>query len=143
MAIHDKIKETRKIKGFSQESMAEKLDISVSTYAGMENGTGKLDWDKLKEIARIFDIDIIQLIEADKKGLIIQQTVYFQEQGDNIESNNPTATYSDNAASSFEIEKRDLIIQHLHETISQQKREIAVLNELVESLKTQVNSKPA
>lgn len=139
MAIHEKIKEIRKIKGFTQEYMAEKLDIVVSTYAGMENGTGKLDWGKLKEVAKIFDIDIVQLIEADKKGLVIQQTLYFQGQ-ENTQTNSSSTVYSYNSDLSFELEKRDLVIQHLYETISQKEREIIVLNDLIESLKAQIKN---
>ena len=71
MTIHEKIKEMRKKQGLTQEKMVEAMDICVSNYANLENGKSNIDWNKLQKIAEIFNIDIVQLIEAEKKGLIV------------------------------------------------------------------------
>ena len=61
MALNDKIRELRKAQNWSQEEMAEKMEMSKNGYARIERGEGKLDWDKLQKIAAIFKIDIVQL----------------------------------------------------------------------------------
>jgi Predicted transcriptional regulator with C-terminal CBS domains len=53
--VAEKIKRLRKSKGFSQEDMAEKLHISQSAYARIENGESH-SWaahiEKLSEILK-------------------------------------------------------------------------------------------
>ena len=136
MTIHEKIKEMGKKQGLTQEKMAEAMDICVSNYANLENGKSNIDWNKLQKIAEIFNIDIVQLIEAEKKGLIVQQTLYFQEQ-DN-QNHNHNTIYSGNSELAFELEKRDLTINHLRELLEQKDKQIDTLNDLINSLKKQI-----
>lgn len=51
--VLNKIKTYRKDKGYSQEYMAFKLDISQASYTNIENQTSKLSVERLIEIAEI------------------------------------------------------------------------------------------
>lgn len=61
--IAQRIKFCRLQRGFSQKEMAEKLLISQSAYAKIENGITKLDVDRLLDICSLLTIDIKQLID--------------------------------------------------------------------------------
>lgn len=53
--VLNKIKTYRKEKGYSQEYMAFKLDISQATYTNIENQTSKLSVERLIQIAEILE----------------------------------------------------------------------------------------
>ena len=54
--IGDKIKKVRELKNYTQEYMAEQLDISQAAYSKLEHGTIKVSSEKLAEIARILGV---------------------------------------------------------------------------------------
>ena len=129
MALNDKIRELRKAQNWSQEEMAEKMEMSKNGYARIERGECKLDWDKLQKIAAIFKIDIVQLIEAENKGFVIQQTIGFHNDDNNHH-------YGNNIDSLvIEIEKLKLTVAYQKELLEQKNNEIQTLNTLVAVLK--------
>lgn len=133
MSIHEKIKELRLAQGWSKEAMAEKMGLSVNGYANLEKGLGKVDWDKLVQIAQIFKIDLVQLVEAEQKGLVIQQNISFGNETD-VSKNS-----IQNRDCVVELEKKDLIIQHQKELLQQKDNEIQALKELIEMYKKQIS----
>ncbi|UKB80237.1 helix-turn-helix domain-containing protein [Chryseobacterium sp. MEBOG07] len=54
--IGNKIKNIRELKNFTQEYMAEKLDISQAAYSKLEKGDIKVSSEKLSQIASILDV---------------------------------------------------------------------------------------
>ena len=54
--VAEKIKRLRKSKGFSQEDMAEKLHISQSAYARIENGESHSWAAHIEKLSEIFDM---------------------------------------------------------------------------------------
>ena len=62
MDIIKNIIEIRKKAGYSQEYMAEKLNVEDSSYSRIENKKTKLDISRLAEIANVFNMRIIDLI---------------------------------------------------------------------------------
>jgi len=56
--IGQQIRSIREAKGYSQDYMAESLDISQSAYACLEAGKTSLRVDRLLEILKILDADI-------------------------------------------------------------------------------------
>lgn len=62
--IGDRIKMFRKNKGFSQEEMADKMCISQSQYSRIERKSENLTISYLEHAARIFEIDVTQLLNA-------------------------------------------------------------------------------
>ena len=56
-AIGRRIKQARKAKGYTQEKLAEKLDISIVYVSQIENGRTKLNLEMLFRIAHLLDAD--------------------------------------------------------------------------------------
>ncbi len=67
------IKKHREIKGYSQEYMAQELEITQPSYAKIENDSVQITVDRLFKISKILAIDVVELLG------IQQQTIYHQE----------------------------------------------------------------
>ncbi len=50
------LKELRKAKGWSQMTLAEKLDVSLMSVRLWENGAGKPNLENYEKIIKLFDI---------------------------------------------------------------------------------------
>lgn len=53
--LSNKIKKIREIKGFSQEYVATKLNITQNSYSKIERGETNLNFSKLNEICEIIN----------------------------------------------------------------------------------------
>lgn len=134
MKIHEKIRMIRENKHWSQEYMASKLNISANGYSKIERGETRLNLPRLEQIADIFEMDIVELLQSESGW-----NYHF---GDN-NSNNYSAIYSVSSAElAMEIEKLRQEIQHKKDIIlqkdkllEQQSNEIETLKELVAILK--------
>lgn len=71
--IHRKIKQFREIRSFTQQSMADNLGMSLKAYQNFENGITKLDYERLKSVAAILDVDVDDLINAEDNGVYIEE----------------------------------------------------------------------
>jgi XRE family transcriptional regulator, regulator of sulfur utilization len=60
------IRAIRESRGYTQEYMAEMLDICQSTYANLESGKTTLTLARLFRIADILETDFIELVEHKK-----------------------------------------------------------------------------
>ncbi|MBX2928930.1 MAG: helix-turn-helix transcriptional regulator [Saprospiraceae bacterium] len=60
--IGDKIKEIRQRKNLSQTEVAERLSISQSAYAKIEQGAVRLDVERLMALADIFEVEYHELL---------------------------------------------------------------------------------
>lgn len=72
VSVNEKIRKVRESKAWSQEQMAEKLNMSLNGYAKIERGETKLYLDKLEQIAQVFDIDVVELMRSDGKNICFQ-----------------------------------------------------------------------
>jgi transcriptional regulator with XRE-family HTH domain len=54
MKVHEKIRFMRQSKGWSQEDMADKLNLSVNGYANIERGETDVQLSRLEKIAESF-----------------------------------------------------------------------------------------
>jgi transcriptional regulator with XRE-family HTH domain len=133
MEVHEKIKFLRLFKGWSQEQMAEKLQMSLNGYAKIEHG--KVDiCSKLEKISEILGVEVAQLF-----GLSEKNVCHFLENSQNViylhNDINHDQQYQHNAIDQttykHELEKANLIIE-------QQKKEIEYLNQDNEFLKQQL-----
>ncbi|MDP1614216.1 MAG: helix-turn-helix transcriptional regulator [Methylococcales bacterium] len=57
----------RQLKEFSQEEMAEKLKLSLNGYANIERGETDVQMSRLEQIATIFDMDLMELLNFGEK----------------------------------------------------------------------------
>lgn len=128
MSVNEKIRKIREAKDWSQEQMAEKLNMSLNGYAKIERGESKIYLDKLEQIAQVFDIDVIELMQSDGKNICFQ-----------IES--PLGSVYQGGGETqllIEIERLKLALSHasekeelLKKLLEQKDREIQMLNNLL------------
>ena len=62
-----RIKKIREYKNYTQQHMADKLELSQNAYCKIENGTTKLTTDRLEAIAGILDVPIESILAGDKQ----------------------------------------------------------------------------
>lgn len=84
-----KIKKVREIKGYKQEFMAEKLDISQQSYSNLESGKIDVPFTKLESIAEIFQMRIEDLVSFDEKLVLNNYGSIEGNQYANINNNFP------------------------------------------------------
>jgi len=82
--VSKNIRKFRDLKGFSQEYMAEQLNLSQSSYAKIENNHTKLTVDKLNEISKILEVNIANLFQHEniynitKKEIVNFENLYME-----------------------------------------------------------------
>ena len=84
--VGDKIKNIRELKNFTQEYMADKLEISQAAYSKLEKGDLKISQDKLNKIAEILDVNLEDIKDFDNKRILNSYN--------SIKGNNSNITYS-------------------------------------------------
>ncbi len=65
----EKLKEFRIRKGYTQENVAELLEMSLTNYANIEQGKTKVNLDKLAKIAEKLDTNIFELLALGEKNV--------------------------------------------------------------------------
>jgi len=55
-----------KVRDYTQEYMAQKLNISQNTYSKIENGQIKITLDRLEEISQILEIPVEDLLRVNE-----------------------------------------------------------------------------
>ena len=130
MSVNEKIRKFREAKDWSQEQMAEKLNMSLNGYAKIERGESKIYLDKLEQIAQVFDIDVVELMQSDGKNICFQ-----------IES--PLGSVYQGGGETqllIEVERLKLALSHarekeelLNKLLEQKDNEIKALRELLET----------
>lgn len=66
--IGRRIRAYRKLKGFTQRSLAEKMGISVAVIGAVERGTRTAKRQLLEDIADTLDIDVSELFPEQETG---------------------------------------------------------------------------
>lgn len=121
--VLERIKEYRKKKGFSYETMAHELNTSAAAYRKIEMNQTKLTVERLYQIAEVLEIKIEDILG------ISQEKVYNQHINDNaVIYQDFENLYQDNKEKSEKIEA-------LYEARLHDKNEIiAQLNKVIEKL---------
>ena len=65
MNYHEKLKKFRELRNYTQEYMAENLDITQRAYSSIENGKTQLTVDRLFEIAKILNVTVIEILDLE------------------------------------------------------------------------------
>lgn len=73
-ALGKKIRLLRHQKGWSQEDVAKKLDISIPAFSKIETGITDINLSRLEQISTLFDMTVVQLLtfnddEHDQKAI--------------------------------------------------------------------------
>lgn len=134
MQVNEKIRLMREMNDWTQEDMAEKMSMSLNSYAKLERGESKLYLDKLEKVAEVFEVDVTDLLSLNKQGLIY--LVNKEISGDNSGFIN---YYGSDENMAFELEKQKLMLTHNDEIIQQKDELIAQLYAQIEILKGNVS----
>lgn len=71
MTIGEKIKFLRNQKGFTQETLAEKLNVSRSAIAKWESNSGTPEISNLKMLSQVFNISVDELLDNEKHSVLL------------------------------------------------------------------------
>lgn len=124
MKVGEKIKTVREIKKLSQEDMAHKLGLTVSTYARLERGESRMYLQVLEEIAQILEMNVTDLLSVGEKNFVL------------IVGENGTATENCHTINnSLDTETITALLKAKDEVIEQQKEHITSLKEIIEMMK--------
>jgi len=126
MSVNEKIKLVRQAKGLTQEAVAEKLGMSVTTYGDIERGDKDLKLSRLHDIADALDINASELLDLNDKS-ILNINLTRKSKGDN----NISVYFSSDA----EIEKLQLLLEMKAKELAMKDREIENLREIIALLK--------
>lgn len=124
MKVYEKIHFLRQLKNWSQEEMASKLEMSVNGYAKIERGETDLPLSRLEQIAKVFEIDLMELFSFGEKNV-------FYVSGDNNHCNQ----FGNNVHSALDEEKLKFQLEKLYLIVQQQSKEIDYLKEIIQLLK--------
>lgn len=61
----ERLKELRKVSGYTQQQIAEKLNVRQQSYMRYENGTGEPNLETVAAISKIFDVTVDYLLGLD------------------------------------------------------------------------------
>ena len=73
MDLGNKILKLRKEKGYSQEDLAEKLNVTRQTISNWELGSTQPNPEQLKGLSKILNVSIDELLDNDIKGVIVEK----------------------------------------------------------------------
>jgi len=132
MELSKKLKSIRKLKNFTQETVAEKLGISTYSYAKIERGETDVKYSRLQQIAKIMGIELENLFSMDDKKVfnLNGETNNIQLYQHVVENNSIKQMES-----KYEQEKTQLIIEQRDKEIKTLKQHISDLREMINILK--------
>lgn len=70
MTVHEKIRFLRQLKGWSQEDMAGRLNMSPNGYGSIERGETDVNLSRLEQIALIFEVRLSELFELNEQTVL-------------------------------------------------------------------------
>ena len=130
MSVNEKVRLFRELNQWSQEEMAERMNMSVTGYAKIERGETNLSLHKLKQIAAVLQIDLIDLVSPNDNGVILV--------GGENNQNHFRNNYYGSQSAEFEIEKLKLELKHKDDLLKQKESELYSLKELITLLKQNI-----
>lgn len=130
MKTNEKIRVLREERNWSQEDMANKLQMSTNGYAKLERGESRLYIPKLEQIAEVFDIDILELMSVGEKNVVL-----FQESGNNhcvnIIGHSEKDLILEISQLKLNLSHKEEIIQYKDQIIELQKQELETLRAIL------------
>lgn len=130
MSVNEKVRLFRELNQWSQEEMAERMNMSVAGYAKIERGETNISLHKLKQIASVLQIDLLDLVSTHDSGVILV--------GGENNQNHFRNNYYGNQAAELEVEKLKLELKHKDELLKQRENELETLRDIVNLLKQQM-----
>jgi len=131
MKIGDKLQLLRRLKGLTQQEFASLLNMERRSYVNLENNLTKVDITRMSQIAKIYGIELEELLSFDEKSVFDKCFNKNVEHFFSVEKINSETSY----------EEKDFFIkqiQFLVESISEERK---VFLEAIVNLTNVINSK--
>ena len=116
MSVNEKIRLVREAKGWTQEEVADKLQMSNNGYGDIERGDTDVKLSRLLQLAELFEIKPTELFESNDKISNVNFKINRQRNSFYVNSSN-------------EIETQKFIVE-------QKDKEIALLKRIIELIET-------
>lgn len=84
-----RIKKIRLAKGLTQEKVATKLFLSLKAYQNIEHGITKIDLERIKQLADIFEISMDELINSTEFKIRFEASKHREKLADGKDLNVP------------------------------------------------------
>ncbi|MBS9780155.1 MAG: helix-turn-helix transcriptional regulator [Moraxellaceae bacterium] len=123
-ALNEKIRTLREMKHWSQDKMAEQVNMSKNGYAKMERGESRLTVETLDKVAQAFNMDMVELINLTDKGMVC----LFSDNSQGTQFGN---FYQGSENLINENEKLKLELKYKDELLSQKDNELIALKKLL------------
>lgn len=114
MTLGEKLKKARISKNFTQEYLAEVLNISQKTYSNFENDKSKPDFHQVEDIARTLEVSVLDFLSND--GLSFHY--------DNVHGGNNGFIYQNQVS--------EKLIEQYEQRLKDKDAEIAFLRQLLD-----------
>ncbi|KMQ67214.1 DNA-binding protein [Chryseobacterium sp. FH2] len=114
MTLGEKLEKARINKNFTQEYLAEVLNVSQKTYSNFENDKSKPGFSQVKDIAEVLDVSALDFLSGD--GITVNQ------------NHNEVAIAQNYAA----INASEKLIEQYEQRLKDKDTEIAYLKQLLE-----------
>jgi len=136
MKFPQKLKLIRSSKNWTQEDMAEKLDISTHAYAKIERGETNVNLSRLEQIAEVVEMELWELFASDEKNIF---NLTGDQTGDHnsqcIDNNWNNSPSTEQIEYKHELEKANLMIEQQQKEIDYLKQQVNDLKEINNLLK--------
>ncbi|WP_395973809.1 helix-turn-helix domain-containing protein [Chryseobacterium cucumeris] len=116
----EKLRTVRKMKGFTQQQMAEVIPTDVSNYSRKENGTVSITQTEWNKLAQFLEVPIEEIYEEEEAKIVIENPVFKDSPGANVGNSGFSANNMGQITNELSIE----IIKTMQEYIGLLKEEI-------------------
>ncbi|PID64789.1 MAG: transcriptional regulator [Gammaproteobacteria bacterium] len=104
--------------------------MSASGYAKLEQGGTNIQMRRIEQIARVFDISVLELMSLGEKKVI-----YCNVCENNLDNNSVLVGVTNDSEGIIATSKLQMTVNHQAETIELLKKEIEMQKEMIELLK--------
>ena len=131
MQPHLKLKTMRLLKGWSQEELAEKLNLSLRGYAKIEQGNSDISLTRLQQIADSLEVTLDQLLGLNENN--IYHIAEHCTAGNNVNNNGTQNIYLTETQAAHQLEKAQILLKERDKEIQHQQEIIKLLKEQLKS----------
>ena len=134
MQLHEKIRFFRRSKKFTQEQIAEKLNITPVAYSNIERGESGVSMKRLEEIAEAIGVELWELLSLGEKNIVILHGTNSPNSPNSFLQNVNFPNTSKNEPS-VESQKANLLLEQQAKQIELLRQEVEHLKEIISLLK--------
>ena len=84
--IGKNIRKFRELKGYSQEYMANEMELTQASYAKLESNSTKISVERLFTIAKLLETDVADILELNKQTIFNQNNTGTANAFGNVEN---------------------------------------------------------